>query len=100
MIRQNLSTGRGELFPMLLKAGQYGEIALIQYRTAVPLDIARACALLLFGTTVLRHGGVGNEKQQTGGDKKKFDHRDLWRGKNWAFAHARTPCETTTAPGN
>jgi hypothetical protein len=31
---------------MLLEAGQHSEIALIQYRTAVPLDVAGACALL------------------------------------------------------
>ena len=38
---------------MLLEGGQHSEIALIQYRTAEPLDVASASALLLFGSTVL-----------------------------------------------
>jgi hypothetical protein len=78
MIRKNLSTRRGELFPMLLKAGQHSEIALIQHPTTVPLDIARASSLLLFGSTVLRHGGTGKEKRKRAGDKDIFVHGDLF----------------------
>ena len=48
---------------MFLEAGQHGEIALIRYRTTVPLDVTGASALLLFGSTVLRHGGTGKEKR-------------------------------------
>jgi hypothetical protein len=56
VIRKNPFTTGGELFPMSLKAGQHIEIALSQHRTAVPVDIARASALLLFGSAVLcRH---------------------------------------------
>jgi hypothetical protein len=40
---------------MLLEAGQHSEIALIQHRTAIYLDVAGASALLLFGSTVMRH---------------------------------------------
>jgi hypothetical protein len=47
VIVKNFSTRRGELFPVLLEAGQHSEIALIQYRTAVPLNVAGASALLL-----------------------------------------------------
>ena len=59
------SSHRGEFSPMLLKTCQHCEIALIQHRTAVPLDIAGARALLLLGSTVLRHGGAGRDKQQS-----------------------------------
>lgn len=43
---------------MLLEAGLHSEIVLIQYRATVPLDVAGASALLLFGSTVLRHGAL------------------------------------------
>jgi hypothetical protein len=61
VIGKNPSTTSGEFFPMLLKAGQHSEIALIQNRTAVPPDAAGASALLLFGSTVLSHCGTGEE---------------------------------------
>jgi hypothetical protein len=60
--------------PVLLKAGQHREIALTQYRTAVSLDVAGACALLLISSTVLRHGGTGKEKRQGTGDKDMLFH--------------------------
>jgi hypothetical protein len=63
--------------PVFLKAGQHREIALIQYRTAVSLDIAGACTLLLFGSSVLRHGGTGKEKRQGTDDKDIVFHANL-----------------------
>lgn len=54
---------------MLLEAGQHSEIALIQYRTAVPLNVAGASALLLFGSAVLRQGGTGKEKRHSANDE-------------------------------
>jgi hypothetical protein len=77
MIRKNLSTRRGEFFPMLLEAGQHSEIALIQYRTAVPLNVAGAGTLLLFGSTVLRHGGTAKEKRQSADEKDTVVHGNL-----------------------
>jgi hypothetical protein len=56
VISEDFSTRRGELFPVLLEAGQHSEIALIQYRTAVPLNVAGASARLLFGSAVLPPG--------------------------------------------
>ena len=55
VIRQNPFAGSGEFVPMLLKAGQHCEIALIEHRAAVPMDIARAGSPLLLGANVLRH---------------------------------------------
>jgi hypothetical protein len=55
VIRQNPFAGSGELVPMLLKAGQHCEIALIEHRAAVFVDIARAGSPLLLGANVLRH---------------------------------------------
>jgi hypothetical protein len=63
MICEDLSARHGKLFPVLLEAGQHSEVALIQYRTAISLDVAGASALLLFGRPVLRHGGTGKEKR-------------------------------------
>jgi hypothetical protein len=48
-------TESGELVPMFLKASQHREIALIEHRAAVPMDIARAGTPLLWGANVLRH---------------------------------------------
>ena len=78
VIRKNPFTRRGELFPMLLKAGQHSEIALSQHRTAVPVDIARASALLLFGSAVLCHGGTGKEKRESADDEHIFIHGNLF----------------------
>jgi hypothetical protein len=80
VVGQNFPAGRGEPLPMLLKASQHREIALIEYRTAVPLDIAGARALLLFGTTVLRDGCARNENYQKGSGKGISRHKDLSAG--------------------
>ena len=58
VVREDFSARRGQFFPMFLQAGQHCKIALIKYRTAIPVDIAGAGALLLFGSTVLRQGGT------------------------------------------
>jgi hypothetical protein len=82
MIREDLSARHSELLPVLLKAGEHREIALIQYRTAEPLDVAVACTLFLFGSSVLRHGGIGKEKRQGADDQDIIFHGDLcaiWR---------------------
>jgi hypothetical protein len=74
VISEDFSTRRGELFPVLLEAGQHSEIALIQYRTAVPLNVAGASALLLFGSAVLRQGGTGKEKRHSADDEDIVVH--------------------------
>ena len=79
VVGKNLSAIRGEFFPMLLQAGQYGEVALIQHRAAVPPDVAGASALLLFGSTVLGHGGTGKAKRQSADDKEILVHSNLLR---------------------
>jgi hypothetical protein len=63
--------------PVLLKADQHREITLTQYRTAVPLDVAGACTLLLIRSSVLRHRGTGEEKRQGADDKDTVVHEDL-----------------------
>jgi hypothetical protein len=68
-IGEDLSAKHGELFQILLKAGEHSDVALLQYRTAVPLDVAGACTLLLFGSSVLRHRGTAEEKRQGADDK-------------------------------
>lgn len=68
VIGEDLSTSLGQLFPMLLEAAQHGEIALIQDWTAIPLNVAGARVLLLFGSTVLRHSGTGEQERQSAGN--------------------------------
>ena len=62
MVGEDFPTRCREFFPMLLQTGQHCEIALINYRTAISLDIADAGAVRLFGSTVLRQGGIGKEE--------------------------------------
>jgi hypothetical protein len=80
VVSKYLSAGGGELFPMLLKAAQHGEITLIQHRAAVPLGISRTSALLQIGTAVLRHGSTEKKKRQRAGDKEILDHWNLYSG--------------------
>jgi hypothetical protein len=77
MVRENLFARHGEFFAILLKAGQNGEVALIQYRTEVPLDVAGAGALLRFGSTVLRHGRTGRNKRKDPDDEEISVHGSL-----------------------
>jgi hypothetical protein len=42
MIREDISARHGGLFPMSWQAGEHSEIALIEYRTTVSLDVAGA----------------------------------------------------------
>jgi hypothetical protein len=64
MIRKNLFAGRREFLPVLLEAAQHGEIALVEHRTAVPMNIAGASSVLLFGSTMLRDRSIGQDKRQ------------------------------------
>jgi hypothetical protein len=54
VLLEHLVTGYAQFGTMLLKAGQNGEIALIDHGTAVALDIARTGRLLLSGAAALR----------------------------------------------
>jgi len=69
VVRQYLFAGNIELFPILLKASQYGEVALIENQAAIALNISSASAPLLFGAALLRRGGAGSEKRQAGGNE-------------------------------
>ncbi len=71
MVFQHLIAGFGQLGTIFLEAGQNGEIALIDYRAAEALDIARTGLLLLRGATarrllLLRHRGGGHGDRQQG----------------------------------
>lgn len=59
---------------MLLESRQYGEIALVQCRTAVPLDITRPSALLLVGSALLCQGGTRKKNRHSAGDKDIVIH--------------------------
>jgi hypothetical protein len=64
MVGQNLPARSGELLAMLLNAAQHSEIALIEHRAAVPLGIARASALLLFGAIQMVRRRKGRRASQ------------------------------------
>jgi hypothetical protein len=78
MIHKDLSTGRGKCLPMLLKARQHSKIALIEHRTAVPMNIVSASLSLLFGSTVLRDRCTGQEKRQGADEKDIRVHGNLF----------------------
>jgi hypothetical protein len=63
---------------MLLKARQHSEIALIEHRTAVPMNIVSASLSLLFGSTVLRDRCTGQEKRQGAEEKDIRVHGNLF----------------------
>jgi hypothetical protein len=59
VVFQHLIAGNGQLRTMLLEASQNGEIALIDHRTAVTLNVARAGGLLLGRAAALLLGDGG-----------------------------------------
>jgi hypothetical protein len=59
VVFQDLIAGRGDFWPILLKAGQDGQIALIYHRATEALNIARASLLLLRRAATLLLLGVG-----------------------------------------
>src|SRR4029453_1964716 len=77
-VLQKLVTGGTDLGTMLLEAGQDGEIALVDDRTAELLDVAgeglllfrRSAALLLLG-----EGSGRSRERQQGECEEKFTHR-------------------------
>jgi hypothetical protein len=63
MVFQHLITSLGYFGTMLLKAGQNGEIALIDHRAAVALNVARTSRLLLRRAAALLLGdGTGGNR--------------------------------------
>jgi len=63
VVFQHLIAGRGQLGTMLLKAGQNGEIALIDHRAAEALNVARTSRLFLRRAAALLLGdGAGGNR--------------------------------------
>ena len=62
VVFQHLIAGRGQLGTMFLKAGQNGEVALIDHRAAEALNVARTGRLFLrrAATLLLGDGAGGN----------------------------------------
>src|SRR5579871_3865614 len=72
---QNLVAGRADLGTVLLQAGENGEIALINHRTAVLLHVAGAGLLLVRrSATAIGIGGRRKGKRGQGESEKKFTH--------------------------
>ena len=78
VVLENLVAGRADLGPMFLEARQNGEVALVDDRAAVLLDVAgtglllvcRSAALLLLG-----EGPGRSRERQQGECEEKFTHR-------------------------
>src|ERR1700704_5126132 len=69
VILQHLIACRAQFGPMLLEAGQNGEITLIDHRAAEALNVARARPLLLrraAALLLLGDGASGNRYRQQG----------------------------------
>ena len=73
---EHLVAGRAELGAVLLKAGQNGEVALIDHPTAVALNVARTGRLLLgrAAALLLGNGAGGNRYRQQCEPKETFKH--------------------------
>src|SRR4051794_19238282 len=97
VVLQNLVAGRADLGTMLLEAGQDGEIALVDDRTAELLDITGAGLLLLRRSAawlLLGEGSGRSRDRQQGECEEKFTHRiPSFGGKNpvprFALRHRR-----------
>ncbi|BAC48265.1 bll3000 [Bradyrhizobium diazoefficiens USDA 110] len=75
VVLQNLVAGLRDLGPVLLQAGQDGEIALIDDRTAELLHIARAGLLLgVRATPLLGKCRRGKGRRQQGESDEKLTH--------------------------
>ena len=74
---QHLIAGGGDLGAILLEAGEDGEVALIDHRAAVALNVAGASGLFLRRATALLLGkGIRrNRYRQQGESQDKFTHR-------------------------
>jgi hypothetical protein len=73
---EHLVAGRAELGAVLLKAGQNGEVALIDHPTAVALNVARTGRLLLgrAAALLLGKGAGGNRYREQCEPREKFKH--------------------------
>ena len=81
VVYQNLIAGIGQLWTILLQAGQYGQVVLIHDGTTIFLNIV-STGLLLFGraTTLLLlrllgDGPSGDRQRQQGYYQEKVTHR-------------------------
>jgi hypothetical protein len=78
VVFQYLFAGCGQSGTILLKTGQNGEIALIDYRAAEALNVARTSLLLLRrATALLGNSAGGNRYRQQEECQEKFMHRVL-----------------------
>jgi hypothetical protein len=75
VVLQHLIAGLGQLGAVLLQAGQNGEVALIDDRTAEALNVARTGRLLFRRATALLGEGGGRKRyRQECECKEKFTH--------------------------
>jgi hypothetical protein len=76
VVLQNLIAGRRDLGAILLEAGQNGEIALVDYRTAEALHVTGTGLLFVRGAAALLGEGIRrNRDRQQGECQEKFTHR-------------------------
>jgi hypothetical protein len=75
VVLQHHVASLGQLGAVLLQAGENGEVALIDHRTAVTLNIAGTGRLLLGrSATLLRDGGGGDRHGQQDQSQERFVH--------------------------
>lgn len=77
VVFQHLIAGLGQFGPILLKARQHGEVALVDHRAAVALNVARTSRLFFRRTAalLLGNGSAGNRQCQQDEWQEKFMHR-------------------------
>src|SRR5207302_4486468 len=76
VVFQHLIAGRGQLGTMFLKAGQNGEVALLDHRAAEALNVARTSRLFLrrAAALLLCDGAGGNRLRQQEECQERFMH--------------------------
>src|SRR6266478_6230149 len=72
---QHLGASLRKLRPVLLQAGQDGEVTLSNDRAAEPLDVAGTGFLFLVRTAPLSESHGGERKRQQGESQEIFTHR-------------------------
>jgi hypothetical protein len=77
VVFQYLLAGLGQFGPILLKARQHREVALIDHRAAVALNVTRTGRLFFRRTAalLLGDGSAGNRQRQQDEWQEKFMHR-------------------------
>jgi hypothetical protein len=75
VVLEHLGAGLRKLLPILLQAGEDGEVALIDHGATMPLHVTGASLLLVRVAPMLREGRRGERERGQGDYQEKSTHR-------------------------